>query len=505
MRKIDSLIIKSFIGPFLITFFVVVFILLLQFMLKYFDDILGKDLSIDVLLEFLFYFAVRITPDALPLAILLSSIMTFGNLGENNELVAIKSSGVSLIRTLFPLFIISVLITFFAFFSNNNFVPKANLKALSLLYDIKRKKPSMDLKEGQFYSGIPGYTIKVQKKIDDKLLQGVIIYDHVTYPGNNRVILSDSSYMYSVLNNRYLIFELFDGHSFTEVPSAKSQVKKINQFYRNEFSSMKIVFDMSSFDLERTKEELFAGDYRMKNINQLSNSIDSLGYNKSMQKYIMLKTSNSFYRYHMKNKFVFPSGVDFIRSELKEESLVYDYYSFVDTTNYFSDSFFLDNKIKLDINNIDKIRTNKVYTMALNNARNIKTNLSINSAKIKSHNYEINKNKIELFKKYAQAFACISMFLIGAPLGSLIKKGGIGIPVIISIAFYIIYYVLNILGLKWAREGIITPELAAWQANLILLPIGLFLLYHSRKDSKIFEFDYYRDYFNKFFKRYKNH
>jgi len=200
VRKIDSLIIKSFIGPFLITFFVVVFILLLQFMLKYFDDILGKDLSIDVLLEFLFYFAVRITPDALPLAILLSSIMTFGNLGENNELVAIKSSGVSLLRTLFPLFIISILITFFAFFSNNNFVPKANLKALSLLYDIKRKKPSMDLKEGQFYSGIPGYTIKVQNKIDDKLLQGVIIYDHVTFPGNNRVILSDSSYMYSVLN-----------------------------------------------------------------------------------------------------------------------------------------------------------------------------------------------------------------------------------------------------------------------------------------------------------------
>ena len=161
------------------------------------------------------------------------------------------------------------------------------------------------------------------------------------------------------------------------MPSAKSQVKKINQFYRNEFSSMKIVFDMSSFDLERTKEELFAGDYRMKNINQLSNSIDSLGYNKSMQKYIMLKTSNSFYRYHMKNKFVFPSGVDFIRSELKEESLVHDYYSFVDTTNYFSDSFFLDNKIKLDINNIDKIGTNKVYTIIVNLFLFIVVNLTL--------------------------------------------------------------------------------------------------------------------------------
>ena len=188
-------------------------------MLKYFDDILGKDLSFGVLLEFLFYFSVRITPDALPLAVLLSSIMTFGNLGENNELVAIKSSGISLLRMLSPLFVVSVFLTFFAFYSNNNFVPKANLKALSLLYDIKRKKPSMDLKEGQFYNGIPGYTIKVQKKIDDKLLKGVMIYDHITYPGNNRVILSDSSMMYSILDNRYLVFELFNGNSFTEIPS----------------------------------------------------------------------------------------------------------------------------------------------------------------------------------------------------------------------------------------------------------------------------------------------
>ena len=289
MRKLDSLILRSFIGPFFVTFFVVVFILLLQFMLKYFDDILGKDLSFSVLLEFLFYFSVRITPDALPLAVLLSSIMTFGNLGEKNELVAIKSSGISLLRTLTPLFVISILITLFAFYSNNNFVPKANLKALSLLYDIKKKKPSMDLKEGQFYSGIPGYTIKANKKLNDELLQDVMIYDHVTYQGNNRVILADSSYMYSILGNRYLVFELYNGSSYTEIPVESGRIKYINQFYRNNFSYMKLVFDMSSFDLKRTKEELFAGDYRMKNTSELSNTIDSLNYNQSMQKYIMLK------------------------------------------------------------------------------------------------------------------------------------------------------------------------------------------------------------------------
>ena len=480
VRKIDKLLIKSFIGPFLVTFFVVVFVLLLQFMLKYFDDILGKDLSFSVLFEFLFYFSVRITPDALPLAVLLSSIMTFGNLGENNELVAIKSSGMSLIRTLVPLFIISILITFFAFYSNNNFVPKANLKALSLLYDIKKKKPSMDLKEGQFYSGIPGYTIKTQKKITDKLLKGVMIYDHVTYQGNNRVILSDSAYMYSILDDRYLVFELYDGNSYTEIPADRSKVKYINQFYRNNFSFMKLIFDMSSFDLKRTKEELFAGDYRMKNTTELSNSIDSLNYNKSKQRYIMLKTSSSFYDYHMKNKFVLPDDVLFMRSEFKEQEEVYDYYSFNEESVSISDSIYMILNDKLKFNQ-------QVYTKALNSARNIKTNLGINSARIKSQNFEINKNEIELIKKYAQAFACISMFLIGAPLGSLIKKGGIGVPVIISILFYIIYYVLNILGIKWAREDIISPDLAAWLSNIVLFPIGLFFLYHSKKDSRIFE------------------
>ena len=482
MKKTDLLILKSFIVPFLITFFVVVFILLLQFMLKYFDDILGKDIDVLVLLEFLFYFSVRISPDALPLAILLSSIMTFGNLGENNELVAIKSSGVSLLRTTFPIFFISVILTLFAFYSNNNFVPKANLKALSLLYDIKRKKPSMDLREGQFYSGIPGYTIKINEKINDELLKGVLIYDHITYPGNNRVILSDSVKMYSILDSRYLVFELHNGNSYTEIPSSKNQKNTINQFYRNNFSFMKMVFDMSSFDLNRTKEELFAGDYRMKNINELSNTVDSLQYIKSKQRYSMFKTSSAYYDFHMRNNFILPDDVSFMRDELNESDKVFDFYSKKNKIRELDNTFIDSIEKKMRINSL-------TYTRALNGARNIKTNLSINSARIKSHEFEINKNDIELLKKYAQAFACISMFLVGAPLGSLIKRGGLGIPVIISILFYIIYYVLNILGLKWAREALISPFLAAWLSNLLIFPVGIFLLYLAKKDSRIFEYD----------------
>ena len=217
--------------------------------------------------------------------------------------------------------------TLFAFYSNNNFVPKANLKALSLLYDIKRKKPSMDLREGQFYSGIPGYTIKINEKINDELLKGVLIYDHITYPGNNRVILSDSVKMYSILDSRYLVFELHNGNSYTEIPSSKNQKNTINQFYRNNFSFMKMVFDMSSFDLNRTKEELFAGDYRMKNINELSNTVDSLQYIKSKQRYSMFKTSSAYYDFHMRNNFILPDDVSFMRDELNESDKVFDFYS----------------------------------------------------------------------------------------------------------------------------------------------------------------------------------
>ena len=486
MKKLDKLILKSFIGPFFLTFFLIVFILLLQFMLKYFDDILGKDLSFTVLLEFLLYFSIRITPDVFPLALLLSSLMTFGNLGENNELTAIKSAGVSLIRTLRPLFFVSIAISCIAFYSNNYIIPKANLKALSLLYDIKRKKPSMDLKEGQFYDGIPGYSIKINKKVNDKILKDIIIYDHLSFPGNNRIILSDSSLMYSILDNRYVVFELFDGFTYTEIPTSVNFVsRKVNQFYRSGFKKMKMIFDMSSFDLNRTKEELFSGDYRMKNIGELHRSIDSIEFVKSKQKYILLKNSYSFYNYHMKDEFILPVSIRLVREELKEENIVLDYYS---TDSLKKNKNNLLTSIDIPDRKIDSIL---LYSNSLQKVRNLKTSFSINSAKIKSQNFEINKNAIELYRKYAQAFACFTTILIGAPLGSLIKKGGLGVPVIISIFFYIIYYSLNIFSLKWAREGIIDPEYAAWISNSFLFPIGFFFLYQSSKDSRIIDFDYY--------------
>src|SRR6188768_995790 len=225
MKKIDKLVLDSFIGPFIITFLVVVFILLNIQMLRYFDDIIGKGLGWDVIGKLLFYFAIFTTPTALPLAVLLSSLIAFGNLGEHFELTAIKSAGISLIRTLRPIFIFVLFLTGAAFYANNNLVPKAALEAYSLLYDIKQKKPTLDLREGSFYNGITDISIKVNKKYEDQItLGGIVVYDHRKNDGNNDVTVADSGRMFTILNERYLKFELFRGYNYTEGASNEPEV-----------------------------------------------------------------------------------------------------------------------------------------------------------------------------------------------------------------------------------------------------------------------------------------
>ncbi|MCG8384751.1 MAG: LptF/LptG family permease, partial [Cytophagales bacterium] len=227
MKKLDKLILSSFLGPFFLTFLVVVFILLTQHMLKYFDDIVGKDLGWDVLAQLFFHFAVFMTPIAIPLAILLSSLMTFGNLGEHFELTAIKSAGISLLRALLPIFIFVLGLTVIAFYSNNYFVPKSALEAYSLLYDIKQKKPALDLKQGAFYNGIPDFSIKVNKKHKDgRTLEDIIIYDHRNQNGNKKVTLADSGAMYTILDDRFLKLELFNGHFYFENTTDGKAAKK---------------------------------------------------------------------------------------------------------------------------------------------------------------------------------------------------------------------------------------------------------------------------------------
>jgi len=580
MLKLDRLIIKSFIGPFILTTALATFILLIQYMLKYFDDFVGKDLGFMVFAELIFYFSLNMLQVALPLGVLVSSLMTFGALGEHFELTAIKSAGLSLIRVLLPVFFFVVILAYGAYLFNNHIVPSSNLKAFSLLYDIKKKKPGLDIKEGVFYGGIPDYSIKAKEKLsDNSTLKDVIIYDHTQGTGNNTVILADSSKMYTLFNDRYLKLELYNGNYYYDEVGRRT--RKLNRLTRTNFDRMDIVFSLSSFDLKRTKEELFQNNRQMKNIEELTDYIDSLNGTVLTSKYEFIRQRGGFY-YHMGDKIDMildhwdvsedslqklrmdpetlamdeeerrrfeeekgegnlaeeaiaktagnaepphdsiedpdkkkpkPLKSDVIRRQLMKDQLAAldkdpdrppgaiteantvkkekkEPTMLIDTLSW----AFLEEKVK------DK--ESQVILSAKNAAQKIKVNISSMSSRIDMMEHDIYKYEIEKYKKYSQAVACIVMFLIGAPLGAIIKKGGLGVPVLISILFFIIYYVLTIMTEKWAKEGIVDPVLAVWTADAILFPIGLFFLRQARIDARIFDSDVYAMWMEKLLSRF---
>ncbi|MDQ4140026.1 MAG: LptF/LptG family permease [Bacteroidota bacterium] len=459
MKKLDKLILRSFIGPFLLTFAVVEFILLTQYMLKYLDDLVGKDLGFMVIAQLLMYFSLNMAPVALPLAVLISSLMTYGNLGEHHELTAIKTSGISLLRILRPVFIFTFFLSIGAFFFNNRIVPKANLKAYSLLWDIRQKKPSLDIRENIFYNGIPGYSIKVTKKLgeDGDILKGVMIYDHSSGRGNTSVIIADSGRMYTKFNEQYLAFDLFNGRIYAEEASNTGNNGQAG-FIRQNFTSQKMLFNLSSFNLDRTREDLFKGSRMMLNIKELRHVTDSLRKQLSQERKLVAPNLGPYYAYFK---------ADSVRRMQPPKITA------------------------VSKRSIPEPNPN-VISLAANKARNIKSFTTAYAEKMKGTYRESNNYQIEIFRKFTQSAACIIMFLIGAPLGAIIKKGGLGMPVLISILFFIIFYVLTILGEKWGREGIVMVGAGMWAANLILLPIGLFFLYQARNDSSLLEIDFWR-------------
>ena len=460
MKKLDKLILKSFLGPFVLTFAVVEFILLTQYMLKYLDDLVGKDLGINVIAQLLGYFSLNMVPVAMPLAVLISSLMTFGNLGEHHELTAIKTSGISLPRILRPVFFVAVLLSIGAFFFNEKIVPKANLKAYSLLWDIRQKKPSLDIKEKAFYNGIPGYSIKVDEKDEEGTkLKGIMIYDHTNGQGNTNVILADSGKMYMKFNEQFLALDLFNGQIFAEEKQNNFSNTAANAgFVRQRFKNNNMLFNLASFNLDRTREELFKGSKMMLNIKELQNVTDSLRNQLAVNRKLNSTLVSSYYSY-------FPAD-SIRRAKAPQET-------------------------KLAIKELPEV-SQDIYATAANKARNIRSFTTANAEKFKTTYREANNYEIEIYKKYTQSFACLMMFLIGAPLGAIIRKGGLGMPVIISIFFFIIYYVLTILGEKYGREGIMLVPVGMWAANAILLPIGLFFLYQARNDSDLLDFSFRR-------------
>ena len=460
LKKLDKLILKAFAGPFLLTFAVVQFILLTHTLLKYLDDIIGKDLGAAVLLKLLFYFSVLIVPVSLPLAVLLSSLMTYGNLGEHHELTAIKASGIALTRILRPVLLLTAGLAAGAFWFNETIVPKANLNAYSLLWDVRQQKLALDIREGVFYSGIPGYTIKVDKKTgpNGDRLHGVMIYDHTQKSGGATVMLADSGRMFTRFNGGYLGLELFHGHNYIEQPDARDRAGA--SFVRQGFDHNVITFSLASFDLGHTKKELFQQNRMMLNIRQLHFATDSVQKKLHSEERQLPLALNGYYTY--------------LR---------------LDTTGRAANR-------RAEAVKVAPARLPPVTVLLVQQAANRTRNLRAFASSTADHLNEYARNsalfRIEVYRKYSQSVAVLLMFLIGAPLGSIIKKGGLGVPILVSILFFIIYYVLSIMGEKYGREFVMPVGLGMWMSNLVLLPAGLFFLYQAYNDSGLLEMDFWR-------------
>ena len=429
------------------------FVLLMQSVWKYIDDLIGKGLEWTVIVELAFYSIPTLVPLALPLAILLSSLMTFGKLGENYELTALKSSGISLYKIMQPLFVTVTIIAISAFFFSNHVIPYSNMKFKTLLYDIMNKKLALNMREGIFFNDIEGYSIKVNHKSEDgNLLEDLLIYDHSEKMGNTKVIKAKSGKMYTAGNDRYLYLELFDGYSYEEV-DPKNPKKRIDlPFARSSFKTQKIRFDMASFQLERSDEERYSNAAQFMNISQLKQNSDSLEYSINNR----LNTYN-------------------------EKLLAYYNFTTADTLQKDSIVFFRD-----DLDSFSQHKKNRLFKASANLVRSSKSYVYNTQRELKYKHKKLKKTHIEWHRKFTLAFACLVLFLIGAPLGAIIRKGGMGMPVLVSIIFFLIYHISSITGEKSALQGVISISQGMWMSSFILAPLGLFFSYKAANDSSVF-------------------
>ncbi|HYF33313.1 MAG TPA: LptF/LptG family permease [Chitinophagaceae bacterium] len=464
IKRLDKLILKAFIGPFIATFFITAFVLVLQFFWLYIDDIVGKGVDLITIGKFVTYVAATVVPLALPLAILLSSIMTFGNLGESFELVAIKSAGIPLLRFMRPLFIVSLLLCGLAFLFNNNVIPVANLKMQTLKYDIIMSKPAFDIKEGVFYDKIEGYVIKIGKKEkDDSTIRRVVIYEQ-NYGLQDNMLVAESGVMRISPDKRFLELNLKNGWRYSE---NGQRMTTNTEFIRLGFKEYKKVMDLSSFAMNRTDDSLFKNNYQMLSLRQLNKAIDSL---EKLSAEYKRKTVQD-----MKTFLQFPRYIDSGHREVKAAK---------PTKKSFNETL------------PDSARR-MVIDRAAASINSVKATLESNTTLYEGQRKELRLHLIAWHEKFSMAIACMVLFLIGAPLGSIIRKGGIGTPLVFAVIFFVVFFLLNNFGKKFVKEDVMLPMYGMWLATFILLPIGVFLIYKAMHDSQLFNKEFYYRFFRK--------
>ena len=473
MKKIDKLILKPFFRMMALTFCVILFVLLMQFFLIYFDDLVGKGLGWGVYLQLSSYLLMSAAREAFPLAIVLSSIIALGSLGEHFELTALKSAGISLPRVLRPLVLTVSLLSIFVLLFGSYLVPRANLKLINLLYDLSRKKPTLSIKEGIFYDGIPGYSIKVSKKLpDQQTLQGIMIYDHTEDKGNTSLATAHTGKLYTILGESYLVLELFDGYNYLEKPAKKAQqddsTPPIPQFYRSSFKKQKLIISLASFKLSRTKQELFANLTKTKNIQKLNAEAKE----KRLEIQETKQRLTQDFQQHL-----------LLRLQPPPEATT----PTPDAANILHLKAYLTQKAPPpDLTRTDLLQiTHKALTQAKDFDKALNTQADeLHRLQRKVYDYELEKHKM-----IAIAINCLIVLLSAAPLGALVKKKGLSMPIVIAVVLTVVYYVISGTAEKWAIAGYISPFWGAWIGNVAILPFGLFFLYHAYRDSRLLEVD----------------
>ena len=444
----------------------------MQFIWLWVDELIGKGLNVSIILKILYYAAAMLVPMALPLAVLLASVMTFGNLSEHFELTAMKTSGISLWRIMSPLIYFIVALSIGAFFFSNNILPYTNLKYAQLLYDVSRKRPEMSIKSGVFNNEIDGYSIKVDtKNTETGMMYGFMIYDHTKRKGNKKVTVADSGQISITTDQRNMIVKLYNGSNYNEMKE-KNSAKKEYPFRRDNFSEETIIFKLPDNSLKKSNDRMFKKHYEIMNTSQLSVVIDSLRKEYNIRKNLFQNRLLEFNYFKYEKKYTDKKDsakfkTDSIRKYKEPEKLV----AVLNLDDIYNK---LDNKNKLS-----------VIAEALKSVQVVKANIENSGQSLMNRLKWLKKHQLAWYKKFSLSFACLVFFFIGAPLGAIIRKGGFGLPFLVSIVLFMFYYVLYIMGEKSATENVLPVFIGAWLASGILFPLGVFITYKATKDSKI--------------------
>ncbi len=436
----------------------------MQSLWKYIDDLVGKGLDFITIGQFLWYVSASLLTLAMPIAILISSIMTFGNLGESFELVAIKSSGISLLRFMRPLVWIALLLSGITFLFANYVIPFAQLKFVTLYNDIYYKKPAFDLKEGVFFTHIPTYAIKVGKKdADGKTIHNVLIYEQSNVLQDN-CIVAESGVMKVSDDKKYLEFNLQNGFRYQERGNSGDTA---TEYIRLGFKTFKKLFDLTALQKGNTNEDIYKNNFKMKSIRLLDKALDSLK-----------KTDDS------------------LQKKMTREISVIQHYPAIADSTWKKNTITMVKTDSLDKLLPDSARYN-VYESAINAANFMKNSIQNNLAEITNKKSDIRFHKLEWHRKFSLSLACLVLFFIGAPLGSIIRKGGLGMPLVVAIIFFLIFHLLNMFGEKFVKEEIATPFWGMWMAVFVLTPVGIFLTYKAMHDSQLLSKEFYYRSFKK--------